>query len=332
MSESEQTPRESAPSMADPSTRGQVQSPGPRQTASRTRRGARLKWGVLAMAVCAGLVAAGVYQVRRSHADREVSQAAGALVEGSVGRVAKKLAPCEPGKSACACFEQAAGAALDADMGQQVLERVSAARKHCGPNSFASGLEAEATVRVGRVEEGQLLALDARKVNPNDPYAAYALALASAKESTLKETKEKAQKALELGRGPEVERTLGRLAISRGDFTAAREHFFQLQRAFPRDTEALFSLGVSEGNLKNYNASRKAFLGVLAIEPRHFEARRHLVLLTVQVGAFLEAQHQLGKLEELAPGNPQIASLRREVEEYRRGGAPAGGTVPAPAP
>jgi hypothetical protein len=91
-------------------------------------------------------------------------------------------------------------------------------------------------------------------------------------------------------------------------------------------------LGIAEASLKNYNASRKAFLGVLAIEPRHFEARKHLVLLTLQAGAFLESQHQLEKLEQLAPGSPEVANLKRAVEEYRRGGAPAAENLPGLTP
>jgi tetratricopeptide (TPR) repeat protein len=252
-------------------------------------------------------------------ADREVMQAASALIEASAGKGAEKRGSCEGRTSACGCFEQAAKAALDANLGQRVLDHLDSAKKHCGPTSVAGGLEAEATVRVGRLQEGQLLALEARKVHPNDPYAAYALALASAQEGTLKETEEKAQKAVELGRGPEVARTLGRLAVSRGDFAAARGQFLQLQKAFPHDTEALFSLGISEGNLKNYNASRKAFLGVLAIEPRHFEARKHLVLLTAQAGALFECRHHLAELQKLAPGAPEVAGLKRALDELERG-------------
>jgi Flp pilus assembly protein TadD len=127
-----------------------------------------------------------------------------------------------------------------------------------------------------------------------------------------------AEKALQLGRGIEADRLLGRSTLAQGQFKDAEAHFQRVLLESPNDVEASFSAGVCNDKLGRYHQAREAFLQTLQANPKHAEARRYLVLLANRAGAKDEARHHLRKLAELVPKGSDVIS---DLDELISGGA-----------
>jgi tetratricopeptide (TPR) repeat protein len=224
--------------------------------------------------------------------------------------VARVSAACESPRSPCDCAVAAARSGLDRNLGVSTLGVLDALEAPCRDLAPLAGMRSEALARVERFQEARHLAEVALHSSPDDPYANLALGLASFHDLSLKDTIGPTEKALKAGRGIEAHRLLGRVAVARSDWAQALEHFSAVVAGRPRDLEAAYTIAMSHSGLNRYNEARDGFMRVLSIDPRHVEARYHLAVMTLQVGARMEAEHHLQKLTEVAPTDPRIPALQ----------------------
>lgn len=210
----------------------------------------------------------------------------------------------------CTYAEAAARACLDADLHALVQPLLNAAPKTCKNGSVLKGEGAEALARAGDRDLAKQVANGVAATDPKNAYAELALARLAYDDNQMKLCNEHATKALDLGRGAEADRLIGRAQLALGDFKTAEAHYQAVLKANPNDTEAAFSAAVCNDRLGHYMAAREGFLQTLRIDPKHIEARKYLVLLTFRKGAKAEARHHLDKLAEVLPkDSPVLAEL-----------------------
>jgi len=75
----------------------------------------------------------------------------------------------------------------------------------------------------------------------------------------------------------------------------------------------LYDLALVADRRGDYTAAREGYLRCLRGDPRRFEARYNLVVLTFRAGARDEARHHLEKLRELSPGDPRVTTLAASI-------------------
>ncbi len=208
----------------------------------------------------------------------------------------------------CVYAEAAARAALDADLYALVQPLLNAVPKSCPHESTLLGQGAEALARAGDRDAAKQAANRVIAADPKNGYAELALARLSYDQNQMNACREQATQALAFGRGAEAERLLGRSALALGKFEDAAAHYQAVLKTNPNDAEAAFSAAVCNDKLGRYAAAREGYLQTLHIDPKHTEARKYLVLLTLRSGAKAEAQHHLDKLAELLPKDSPLVS------------------------
>ena len=216
---------------------------------------------------------------------------------------------CERPKDACDCVALAARHGLDANLGAPTLDLLGKAEQRCKGRPAVAGMKAEALARVQRLEEARHQAEVTVSTAPGDMYANLALGLVAFEKLSLKEALEPTERALAAGRGAEAHRLLGRIALSRGAFGLALDHFSKVIVERPHDAEAAFTAAMCNANMGRYNAAREGFVRVLRIDPKHVEARLRLALMSLEIGARMEAEHHLRELRKIAPNDPRLEPL-----------------------
>lgn len=225
----------------------------------------------------------------------------------------------------CGCVEVTAAALLELGDDVQAPKLIAGVEEQCGEDLRIQGVLAEVAARAGRHSQGQRLAEDLLQRDPENPYAHLALALVAFEDKTkMGETRSAAQKAAELGRGPDALRLLGLAAAAQGELDLAKEHLEAALREAPRDLEIAFNLASVSDRLGRYRDTREGYLRVLRIDPKHAEARFRLAAMTHRAGARAEADHHRRKLAEIVgPDDERLGALGQLFEAP----SPDGGVV-----
>lgn len=288
--------------------------------------------GVVAILGAAGVLA---WRQHRGRLDPEVVAAVGEITAGldrarEPEEAALVRSSCQRPKDACDCVAVAARHGLDAHLGAPALDLLGRSEQRCKGRVGMAGMKAEALARVQRLEEAHHQAEVTVSAAPGDMYANLALGLVAFEKLSLKEAEDAAERALAAGRGAEAHRLLGRIALSRGAFELALDHFSKVIAERPRDAEAAFTAAMCNANMGRYNAAREGFVRVLRIDPKHVEARLRLALMSLEVGARMEAEHHLRELREIAPNDPRLEPLEAALSSRPPGSARAASSTPAP--
>jgi tetratricopeptide (TPR) repeat protein len=282
---------------------------------------------VAALIVFSSVIA--VVALRRRAARKELESAYLGLAQALESAHDPELAAnvkkgCLAARDVCSCAIAGARAALDGDRPNETLGFLDRVEPRCPRAHSLDGVRSEAFARSGKREQAERLAQATVFSVPDDPYAHLALARLQCDADHMTKCRESAVKALDLGRGAEADRLIGRTFLAQGDFEQSREHFRRLLDVVPRDLEAAFTVAVCSDRLGQYHEAREGFLRVLQIDPTHVQARTHLVALTARAGAFDEARHHLAKLEALLPPNdPVLVAARALVESAPAASSPS---------
>jgi tetratricopeptide (TPR) repeat protein len=277
----------------------------------------RRPWAIsLVVALVALSSIAAIAALRRRAARNELESAylglAQALESAHYPQLATSLKEgCAAGPDVCGCAITAARAALDGDRPIETLGFLDRVEPKCPRAHALDGVRSEAFARSGKRDQAERLAQATVLSVPDDPYAHLALARLECDADHMKKCRESAEKALDLGRGAEADRLVGRTLLAQGSFEQARRHFRHLLEVAPRDLEAMFTAAVCSDRLGQYHEAREGFMRVLEIDPKHVQARSQLVALTANSGAFDEARHHLSKLEALLPPDDPVVVAAR---------------------
>lgn len=212
-------------------------------------------------------------------------------------------------KDWCVCVLRTVPAALDVELNQDAVTLLDSASK-CSQHSSLHGMRAEALVKLGKTPEGVAAANDVLKTDPADKHATYALAHASYLQGDRAQMKQQAQKAADAGRGAPARVLLGLAAFYEGNLAQAQSDFESAHQQAPWNVLASYNLGLVHQRLNHYSKARELYLATLKTDPKHFESRFNLVVLTRDAGARQEADHHLTKLQEAYPTDPRVAQLR----------------------
>jgi len=232
------------------------------------------------------------------------------------------------GSITCACRQVVARSALDADLHVQALAALRS-DPDCATRTESRGMEAEAIVRAGRVEEGLAKAEKLLKTTPADPFATYAVAQASYEKGDPERAMQQAGAAVAKGRGAPALLLLGLIQFHKPDYERAKVAFQHMLQLDPDDTAALYNLALTAQIQNRYRDAREGYLHVLRVAPKNADARYNLGVLTHSVGATAEAKHHLEELEKIAPPDDQrVKKLKKLLTQPPH--AQAGTTAPRP--
>ena len=172
------------------------------------------------------------------------------------------------------------------------------------------GLVAEGLARLGRAEEATAAAREALARAPRSAYAAYAEALTSYRASQREAARAAALRAASFGRGATADVLLGMIEYDAKNFDEAERAFERAMKADPKNSDAVFNMGVLHQRRNEYRLAREAYLKALALNPTHHDARYNLAILTLGIGATSEARHHFEKLKaSVGPNDPRVSRL-----------------------
>ena len=275
---------------------------------------------VVAFVVLSGVVAAAVLFLRRRAIRKELESAYLGLAQSLESAHYADLAvdvkqKCASARDGCGCALAASRAALDGDRPIETLGFLDRIEPQCPRAHSLDGVRSEAFARAGRRDQAERLAQATVISMPDDPYARLALARLECDADHMMKCRESAEKALDLGRGAEADRLIGRTLLAQGSVEQARSHFRRVLDVVPRDREALFTDAVCSARMGQYHDAREGFMHVLQVDPAHAQARSQLIALTANAGAFDEARHHLAKLEALlSPTDPLVVAARAWID------------------
>jgi tetratricopeptide (TPR) repeat protein len=294
----------------------------------------RRPWAILVVVAVAVLASiASVVALRQRAARKELESAylglAHALESANDPQLAAKVKEgCLASRDACGCAIAAARVALDGDRPVETLGFLDRIEPRCQRAHSLDGVRSEAFARSGKRDEAERLTQAAVLSMPDDPFLHLALARLDCDADRMTKCRERAEKALDLGRGVEADRLIGRTLLAQGKFEQARQHFRRLLDVAPNDLEAIFTAAVCSDRLGQYHDAREGFMHVLRVAPGHVQARTQLVALTANAGALDEARHHLAKLESLLrPDDPVVVAARGWIESAAAPSRPSGHTV-----
>jgi len=101
---------------------------------------------------------------------------------------------------------------------------------------------------------------------------------------------------------------LGLKSVSKGDITQAAEHFQQAISLYPDYLAARNDLGAQYLKLKRLDEAEKLFQGVLAEDPKNFNAKFNLGLVRIERKNYLDAISELKQAKVIDSTRP-VASL-----------------------
>jgi len=101
---------------------------------------------------------------------------------------------------------------------------------------------------------------------------------------------------------------LGLKLVNKGDFTQAAEHFQQAISLYPDYLAARNDLGAQYLKLKRLDEAEKLFQGVLAEDPKNFNAKFNLGLVRIERKNYLDAISELKQAKVIDSTRP-VASL-----------------------
>src|SRR6187397_1349481 len=238
--------------------------------------------GVL-LAATFGLLAYGAY-AERNTGDVPGSSSAASLAAAPPSALPSASAPptatrksvtatqllgeiCGPANEAsCDCRKRATLAAFDRRAPGAALDIVHASLEACQKGALL-GLEAEALARNAQSERALEEARRILAVDPNNPYATYATALAYEKTGKQAAAFDAARNAVKLGRGATAHVLLGLLEYQNKNFDEAEDAFEKALEVDPKSVEAMFNLAVLNQRRNDYHRTREGYLSTLRLDP-----------------------------------------------------------------
>ncbi|HWP09633.1 MAG TPA: tetratricopeptide repeat protein, partial [Polyangiaceae bacterium] len=151
------------------------------------------------------------------------------------------------------------------------------------------------------------------KKDNKDPHALCALGLGSYQAGALPVAVELLERAVKAGAGDGARTVLGLARYSLNDLAGARSAFQAILANEAQDIDATYNLALVAQKQDRYGEARRLYLTVLRANPKHRQARYNLALLAHSIGAQEEAQHHLALLEQVAPGDQMVVTLREAL-------------------
>jgi tetratricopeptide (TPR) repeat protein len=244
---------------------------------------------------------------RTSDLDKAHAQVARALSKVARKGDAKEVRLACGGKAgrSCSCARTSSRFALDRDLASEALAVLARAPKECK----LSGQRAEALARLRKVSEAETLATKTLAADPQNRFAAYALAHVHYTLGSLEHARKAAEVAVQRGRGAVAHLLVGLIAFARRQYPAALRAFEAMRKLDPTDASALYNIALVHHRQNHYRLAREGYLAALRLRPRFVDARHNLVVLTHNAGIKAESQHHLRKLKKLIPGEARLAKL-----------------------
>lgn len=112
----------------------------------------------------------------------------------------------------------------------------------------------------------------------------------------------------------EVQLSIARLSIERGDEATARRVIDAVIERDPTHAEARFMRGWLEHRAGHFNAARDNYLRALQQQPSHFAARFNLARLLLSAGVVQESLHHAQRLLEQDARDPRVRQLARDIQ------------------
>ncbi|HEX6903988.1 MAG TPA: tetratricopeptide repeat protein [Thermoanaerobaculia bacterium] len=118
----------------------------------------------------------------------------------------------------------------------------------------------------------------------------------------------------------DVIRRLADLNFDIQNWPRAQQLYVRYLELRPGDPNVMTDLGISFRESKQYDQALEQFDKAQAIDPQHWQAYyNEVVVLAFDLKRFDEADRSLAKLQELQPGNPNVARLAEAVAKSRGG-------------
>lgn len=118
----------------------------------------------------------------------------------------------------------------------------------------------------------------------------------------------------------EAVRRLADLNFDIRNWPRAQQLYARYLELRPGDPNVMTDLGISFREGQQFDQALAQFKKAQAIDPRHWQAYyNEVVVLAFDLKRFDDADRSLAKLQELQPGNPNVARLAEAVAKSRSG-------------
>lgn len=118
----------------------------------------------------------------------------------------------------------------------------------------------------------------------------------------------------------DVIRRLGDLNFEIQNWPRAQQLYTRYLELRPGDPNVMTDLGISLRESRQYDQALELFNKAQEIDPQHWQSYyNEVVVLAFDLKRFDEADLSLSKLQELQPGNPNVARLAEAVAKSRSG-------------
>jgi tetratricopeptide (TPR) repeat protein len=188
--------------------------------------------------------------------------------------------------------------------------------RNCQELQGVYGMLAETLAGSGYMGQAEQAADIALAKNRGDPYALYAKAMVRLNAGDYAAARHTIEQSIASDRGPRARLLLGLVLYRAGDIDAAKAVFERIVGDNPKDATALYDLALIDQVQKRHDRARQGYLRVLALDPKHLDARYNLGVLAHEAGIAAELKDHLRELEKVAPaGDERVARLRGLVSE-----------------
>jgi Flp pilus assembly protein TadD len=123
---------------------------------------------------------------------------------------------------------------------------------------------------------------------------------------------------------PEPLVELANLYLQAGMYPQAQEHLERAVDLAPGDVHARTHLGIVLGQTGDLEGARRQFEAVVGAEPDDWQGWFYLAVTSARMGETERARQAAARVEALNPTLPELAELKRHLEEAKRGSAPRG--------
>jgi lipopolysaccharide biosynthesis regulator YciM len=220
-----------------------------------------------------------------------------------------------PVEGDCACVRQLVDELLLHSMTTLALSAIKLGGPSCAGKSEMGDLRAEALAREGDWSSAREIARKLAFEQPENQWAAYALARAALWQDDLKGARSAAERAVSLGRATAYG-VLGQIWLKEEKYSEALDALNKALKANQQDVEAHYFVGIVERQQQRYRPAREAFLAALRANKSFADARFQLGDMTQSIGAFDEARHHLQKLSAIvAEDDPRVVELADKLQK-----------------
>jgi Flp pilus assembly protein TadD len=116
----------------------------------------------------------------------------------------------------------------------------------------------------------------------------------------------------------DVIRRLADLNFDIQNWARAQQLYARYLELRPGDANVMTDLGISFRESRQYDQALEQFKKAQEVDPRHWQSYyNEVVVLAFDLKRFDEADRSLAKLQELQPGNPNVAKLAEAVARSR---------------